>query len=334
MTKVFVSGATGFIALHTVKQLLEKGYTVVGSVRSEAKGERLVKQLNNANFSYEIVTALDNEGAFDAALQKHSDTEVFLHTASPVTFSEEDVEKNTIIPAIRGTTSALWGVHKYCPNIRNVVVTSSNGAVFDIYNQFGENVYTEKSWQTITYEDGLKNAMYSYLALKKYAEKAAWEFVEKEKPKFKLTVICPVYVFGPQAFDDTVGDTLNFSAEIVNQILKSKPGDKFPEFEGHFIDVRDTAKAHIVAFEKKEAWGERLIVANTKFIYEYGARIIVEEFPQLKGKISLGDENSEAPKYPIIDNSHTRKVLGFDFIPLRQSIKDAVEQILKVRGEL
>ena len=34
---VIVSGATGFIAQHVVKQLLAKNYQVIGTVRSTAK---------------------------------------------------------------------------------------------------------------------------------------------------------------------------------------------------------------------------------------------------------------------------------------------------------
>lgn len=36
-TTVFVSGASGFIAQTLVKQLIEKGYKVVGTVRSNEK---------------------------------------------------------------------------------------------------------------------------------------------------------------------------------------------------------------------------------------------------------------------------------------------------------
>ena len=34
MSKVLVTGATGFIGLHCIQQLLEKGYEVNGTVRS------------------------------------------------------------------------------------------------------------------------------------------------------------------------------------------------------------------------------------------------------------------------------------------------------------
>ena len=45
-TTVFVSGATGFIAQNIIKELLSKDYKVIGSVRSEKKGQDLEKLIN------------------------------------------------------------------------------------------------------------------------------------------------------------------------------------------------------------------------------------------------------------------------------------------------
>lgn len=39
--------------------------------------------------------------------------------------------------------------------------------------------------------------MSGYRASKTFAEKAAWDFVEKEKPNFALATINPPMVFGP-----------------------------------------------------------------------------------------------------------------------------------------
>jgi nucleoside-diphosphate-sugar epimerase len=39
--------------------------------------------------------------------------------------------------------------------------------------------------------------MMGYRASKTFAEKAAWEFIEKEKPNFTLATINPPMVFGP-----------------------------------------------------------------------------------------------------------------------------------------
>ena len=49
MEKVLVTGATGFIGLHCIHQLLNQGYAVNGSLRSpERKGE-ILDALKNVN---------------------------------------------------------------------------------------------------------------------------------------------------------------------------------------------------------------------------------------------------------------------------------------------
>ena len=46
MEKVFVSGGTGYIALHCIKQLIEQGYLVKTSLRSLDKVDNLLKCLS------------------------------------------------------------------------------------------------------------------------------------------------------------------------------------------------------------------------------------------------------------------------------------------------
>ena len=50
-----VTGASGFIASWIVKCLLEKGYSVRGTVRSAAKGDYLVSLFSGKPFSYVII---------------------------------------------------------------------------------------------------------------------------------------------------------------------------------------------------------------------------------------------------------------------------------------
>lgn len=51
--KVLVTGASGFVAAHIIKQLIGQGYAVVGTVRSDSKDEFFSKQY--PLFQYEIV---------------------------------------------------------------------------------------------------------------------------------------------------------------------------------------------------------------------------------------------------------------------------------------
>lgn len=55
---VLVTGASGFIAVHTIQSILDKGFHVVGTVRSASKGHYLEKLFGDkypGKFSFAIV---------------------------------------------------------------------------------------------------------------------------------------------------------------------------------------------------------------------------------------------------------------------------------------
>ena len=58
-SKVLVSGANGYIAAWVVRTLLEKGYAVRGTVRSEAKGVHLKKLFAEHGDKFEVVVVED-----------------------------------------------------------------------------------------------------------------------------------------------------------------------------------------------------------------------------------------------------------------------------------
>ena len=49
MKKVLVTGATGFIGLHCINQLLNQGYAVNGSLRSPERKNEIFDALKNVN---------------------------------------------------------------------------------------------------------------------------------------------------------------------------------------------------------------------------------------------------------------------------------------------
>ena len=82
---VLVTGASGFLATHVVKQLLELGYRVRGTVRSlnnQKKVEPLKVLVKNPKHELELVEAdLCDENSWLAAVK---DCTYVIHTASPV----------------------------------------------------------------------------------------------------------------------------------------------------------------------------------------------------------------------------------------------------------
>lgn len=330
-TSVFVSGATGFIAQHIVKLLLEKSYKVVGSVRSTAKGEHLSTLFKNQNFTYEIVEDVEKEGAFDAALKKHPEVTVFLHTASPFHFKATDIEKELLKPAVNGTNNALAAIKKFAPQVTKVVVTSSYAAISTASKERDpSHVNNEESWNEILWEEAKKDPIMGYRGSKTFAEKAAWDFLKNEKPNFSINYVNPSFVFGPQAFDSEVKDSLNTSSEILNSYLKMTADLDVPATVGGYVDVRDVAKAHLVAFEKDIA-NERLLLNAGRFCGQDILDIINKDIEPLQGKVPVGvpgkgkEINAGMCK---IENEKTKSILGFPLIDLETTVVDSLSQIL------
>lgn len=327
MTLVFVTGATGYIAQHICKQLIEQDYDVVGSVRSASKGDALAKNLNSSKFSYEIVEDIGTAGAFDAALKKHK-FDVVLHTASPFHFNFEasQVEEQLFKPAIEGTKNVLESIKQHGSTVKKVVVTSSYASMMVRDNDptftCDETVFNE-----VPLELAKLNQLYGYVASKCLAEKALWDFQKENKTNFTLSTIHPVYVFGPQAFDSSVSGQMNTSVEVINSVLKLKEGlgADVPETSGAWIDVRDVAKAHLVAFEK-DVKDQRLFLQNGRFSSQSLLDIINKEFPQV-GLIK-GNAGAKLPPASVLDDSKTRLTLGLKYYTLEECVHDTVKQIL------
>lgn len=330
-TTVFVSGATGFISQHICQQLLAAGYTVIGLVRSAAKGDDLSKLLNSDKFSYEIVADIVVPGAFDEAMKKHPEITVFLHTAAVVAMNNENIEEAVIKPSVDGARNALEAILAHGPNVERVILTSSLVAGLNLM-RVNDLSFTmnEESWNPVTLEMALLNGMMGYSAAKTFAERAAWKFVEEKKPKWSFTTINPVYVFGPQAFDASVSQNMNLSAEVVNSILKSKPGEVVNDLHTYFVDVRDVAQYHVSAITKEGAAGQRLISSKGESDTPAVMKIIFDDFPSLKGKI--GDAPTESSELFKLSVEKSWKLLGEPKYSLEESIHDLVAQILKVQN--
>ena len=125
--KVLVTGASGYIALHCILELLNNGYEVKGSLRDLKREDEVRKSLgtefNNNNLEFCKLNLLNDEGWEDAA----SDCDYLFHIASPCFVEEPKNENELITPALEGTLRALKAAHQ--SKVKKVVLTSSMGAI-------------------------------------------------------------------------------------------------------------------------------------------------------------------------------------------------------------
>lgn len=129
---ILVTGASGYIATHIVKQLLDKGYRVRGTVRS-LKNEKKVAPLRSlsdkakARFEIELVEAdLIDEKSWLAAVNGCT---YVIHTASPFPTGVPRDENELVRPAVDGTLNVLRACVQDGSRVKRVVLTSSTAAV-------------------------------------------------------------------------------------------------------------------------------------------------------------------------------------------------------------
>ncbi|TPX41492.1 hypothetical protein SeMB42_g05555 [Synchytrium endobioticum] len=319
---ILVTGANGFIAAHCVQQLLQRGYRVRGTIRSESKGTHLKKIFSKHVNQLELVIVSDitAKGAFNEAVKG---VDAVLHVASPFFNPKGDVYEELINPAIRGTVGVLQSVHDNNDSqCSRVVVTSSFASVVDTKNRPEDHRYTEADWNnTNKSEDG---GMLAYRASKVMAERAAWEFVKEANPKFDLVTICPPLVIGPLLHETNGVEQLNTSNNSIWGLLSGKAK---PVAAMGFVDVRDVAKSHVLALEVPEAGGKRFLCASDYKSFAEIADMLRKMYP--KEPIQTG--SSPYPVHATIDTCRIKEILKMDFIPLEESLKATCDELLALR---
>ena len=265
MEKVLVTGGSGFIALHCIDQLLEKGFMVRTTIRSESRKEEINKAMDkypnlDQNLEFHICDLLKDEG-WEAAVDG---CDYVLHVASPFILEVPSDENVLIKPAVDGTLRVLNACSK--AHVKKVVLTSSVAAV--AYGHGVEKTYDESDWSNTGEDSGIT----PYAKSKTLAEKAAWNFVEELDPdkKFDFTVINPVGVFGPMLTRD-IGTSNSLVSRLINGELPACPATHMG-----YVDVRDVAKAHVFSMLNSSTNNKRIIVSESEMFFVDVGRILNE----------------------------------------------------------
>ncbi|KAF7291223.1 hypothetical protein MIND_01265800 [Mycena indigotica] len=333
--KVLVSGASGFIAAWVVRSLLEAGFSVRGTVRSENKTVYLKKEFASYGDAFELVVVPDiaAEGAFDEAVRG---VDAVAHTASPFRLDAVDPDE-LILPAIRGTVGMLKSVLKHGSGVKRVVITGSCASVIHADPEpktFSEVDWNEQSPKEVEEMGRETPGMTKYFASKTLAERAAWNFMKEYKSQMNwdLVVINPPFVFGPTIHDVTTPSMLNTSTSHFFTMLTdpstsaSSPLATFRSGAA-WIDVRDLGTAHVRAFQNEEAGGERIIVTEGSYVWQN----FLDEAPEVSPKglryqkgISGCDIEPPVVHHVQYDTRKAAKLLG---IPVKSGYRSIGETV-------
>ena len=275
--KVLVTGASGFIAGHCIQALLDEGHPVRGTVRSlrdDAKIRHLRDMVGHDGARLELVEAdLTRDAGWEQAV---AGCKYVLHVASPFPATLPDDEADLIVPAVEGTRRVLAACAT-AGGVSRVVLTSSLAAIASGRSDHGERVLTEADWSN-------PDRCEPYQKSKTLAERAAWDFVTAlpADRRFELAVINPGFVLGPML--SNAGGT---SAELIRRLL-NRGMPACPHIGFAVVDVRDVARAHLLAMTTPGAAGNRYITAGDHMWLEEMAKILADEFNRYGYRVPTG----------------------------------------------
>ncbi|WP_084399338.1 SDR family oxidoreductase [Henriciella aquimarina] len=335
METVLVTGATGFIASHLILNLLDRGYAVRGTARSERKAKRLNEVLSAYAGRAINVPIVEADLSRDAGWAKAVEgVDYVQHVASPFPANTPKRAEDLIVPARDGALRVLKAAK--ASGVKRVVMTSSMAAIGYGWGGNRPSPLTEAHWSDA---DNLKDNT-AYARSKTIAEKAAWDYLNGEGHGLELAVINPVAVLGPAMSED-----VSSSLQVVSQPLQGKL-PAFPKLSFGIIDVRDVAEAHARAMILPEAAGERFIVGDRVMWMQEMGEVLRTAFPDRK--IPKGElpnwlvrlmANLNPPLKQILpelgkkrnfSNDKLRNVLGIMPIPSEDAIKASAESLIRL----
>jgi nucleoside-diphosphate-sugar epimerase len=255
-----------------------------------------------------------------------------VHVASPFTYNTTDNEKELVKPAIAGVKAVLEAAAQE-EKVKRVVITSSFAAILDVRREAPPRfAYTAEDWNPLSYAEAVAkdtSAVVAYRGSKKFAELAAWDFVKEREPAFDVVTLCPPMTFGPISHPiDRLAD-LNESNAMLWAVASGKelPVTRVP----FWVDVRDLAVAHVEVLFRPEAGGKRFVVASPeKFSYGLVKKVVEEEFEWGRGRVANGEQEVE-DRYDL-DGETARRELGVGYRGFRETVRDFVEQAVKMEG--
>ena len=338
MSRVLVTGGSGFIGSHCILRLLVEGHEVRTTVR-DLKREGDVRALlakggaeHGERLSFFAADLLSDAGWAEAV----ADCEFVLHVASPFPLRVPKDENELIVPAREGTLRVLRAARD--AKVKRVVLTSSFAAI-----GYGHEPQTapfdETNWTNL---DGTIHVP-PYMKSKTLAERAAWDFVAKEGGGLELSVVNPVGVFGP-----VLGPDYATSIVIVQRLIDGGV-PACPRLSFGVVDVRDVVDLHLLAMTHPAAKGERFlaVAGDAMSILEMAkalksrmgaaaSRVPVRELPDwVLRVIAIFDPTvrqivPELGKVKCASNAKARRVLGWNPRSNEEAIVATAESLLRL----
>lgn len=339
LSPVLVSGASGYLASWIISHLLDKGYTVHGTVRDLSDGAKVTHLHHMASRQRGTLRLFEadllDRGSFTKAMKG---CQAVIHTASPFFVrGVRNAEQQLIAPAREGTRNILESVNQTETVVR-VILTSSVAAIMGDAKEaaalpsktFDESIWNESSSPS--------HRPYSYA--KTVAEQCAWEMANRQT-RWKLIAINPGFVFGPSLATRMDSTSIRFMTDLA----KGTFWIGLPDQYSSIVDVRDVSWLHVLAMETDQAEGRYIGVAGIRTFFEIGQLLKREIggrywWPTIKapkwlatilgpffGQSMKEIQNNVGYAYQF---DHTKSQhLGLTYRPIEETLSDHIKQLIE-----
>jgi nucleoside-diphosphate-sugar epimerase len=312
MTRILVTGGSGYLGSHTLVAALKAGYDVRTTVRDLARSAevRAMVTAGDADPSgLEFVAAdLTRDAGWAQAV---AGCDSVVHVASPIPMTEPKAADELVVPARDGTVRVLGAAR--AGGVRRVVVTSSFAAIG--YGRSVGRPWTEADWTEPSAD------LAAYPLSKVIAERAAWDFVADGGGP-ELVVLNPTGIFGPPLSPAAVS-TVSAVAAMLTGAMTEAPRQSFA-----VADVRQVAAAHVRAVSASEAAGKRILVTSPPAIsWLEMAQILRDRLGERASKCPTREVDGDPVPVHEFDVSRARALLDWDPRPAADTIVDTADSL-------
>ena len=325
---VFLTGSTGLVGAHLLVHLHKSGKKIRALIRTTSSFEQLRLICNFYNQSFEEIyesvewvygNTLDFVGLCDYL----EEVEDVYHCAAVVSFNIKN-SKELLQTNIQGTANMVDAAQKCA--VSRFCFISSIGALGNA--QFGELTNEKTPWKN----DG-KASVYSESKFR--SELEVWRACNEG---LNTVIVNPGVILGP-------GNTEKGSMLLFQTGRKGMPF--YTRAKTGYVDVRDVCRAAIELMEKKH-YGKRYILVSENVDNKDLFSMIASEFGVKAPKFEAGktllrlaaffstaiglftgktpqltkETIRSAQKSQQYSNQQIKKVLNFEFIPLKKTIQD------------